>query len=226
LDYVTTKKHKSKVYYCFEQSGFYNQEFILAEQFRESKHSQIIIDSIDQFIVGSETMASTVQQYLKIDKQKVLLLGNYATDIFFDSDYREKYENLISKNEELITKKIILFTYYQDEIVTAKKELIELEAKLDDSYSIITMCEDDTKVVIEDFYDAYEFGDIKVLLGIIDTLVTKDSSLICDFAHFKKKIILYKSDIDEQLLSATTITELASLITKNSKDNLTPILEK
>lgn len=165
--------------------------------------------------VSSENDIPYYAEAFGIKEQNVIPTGVPRTDILFDEEYKTK---IINKMETVIPnikrKKVILFapTFRGSGHHTAHYPFFKI-----DFQRLAKYCEDNNAIVLfkmhpfvknklkipnkfkKYFLDISELREVNDLLFITDILISDYSSLIYEFAVFKKPMLFYAFDLEDYI---------------------------
>lgn len=181
----------------------------------------------DYAIVSSREIAPFYAEGFGISEEKVLATGVPRTDLFMDSDYRERIvTSFYEKYPHLQEKKIILFAptfrgngqrtaYYP----TKRLDLGKLYQELGGEYAILVklhpFCQDKFTIpeeyrdVILDFSHESELND---LLFVTDLLITDYSSVVFEASLLGIPMVFYAFDLQEYIASRDFYYEYESFV--------------
>ena len=176
----------------------------------------------DYLISANEFSTKTFKRAFSY-KNQVLELGYPANDIFYQ-DNEEKINNLKERYNIPKDKKIILYapTFRDDKLDDDGNRIFELELDLERLYDEFN---EDYFLIIKTHYvvsknlnidskmsdfaiDLSDHDDIHELYIISDILITDYSSTFFDYAHSKRPILFFMTDLEEYINSRGVYEEL------------------
>lgn len=167
--------------------------------------------------VSSSSIIPIYAEAFGIDESKVISTGVPRTDILFDKLYEERIKCKMKKELPIINgKKVVLFapTFRGDGHRSAYYPFGNINFK-----SLANYCRDHNAVVLfkmhpfikekinipkenEDYFkDISEYREINDVLFIADVLISDYSSLIYEFASFKRPMLFYAFDLENYILT-------------------------
>lgn len=159
---------------------------------------------IDSIIVTSEICKNPFSTAFGVDKNKIKVLGNSRTDIFFDEVKKEEIRKKIKKLfPKIQNKKVILYApTFRDNDLDNYKMKIDfryLNKELGDEYIFLLKLHPHIKNNLEEddiFINLSSYKDVNELLMVTDYLITDYSSVALDFCYLEKPIIFYAYDLE------------------------------
>ncbi|MCD8826574.1 teichoic acid ribitol-phosphate polymerase TarL [Staphylococcus gallinarum] len=167
--------------------------------------------------VASETDIPFYGEAFGIKEQNIIPTGVPRTDIFYDAEYKTEIEERMEMDIPIIKdKKVILFapTFRGSGHNTAHYPFFKIDFPRFAKY-----CEENNAVVLfkmhpfvknrliipreyqHYFVDVSDFREVNDILFVTDILISDYSSLVYEFALFKRPMIFYAFDLEDYITS-------------------------
>jgi CDP-ribitol ribitolphosphotransferase len=190
--------------------------------------------------VSSNSIIPMYAEAFGISESKVISTGVPRTDVLFDKLYIERTKNKMEKEFPIINgKKVVLFapTFRGDGHLSAYYPFENINFK-----DLIRYCQNHNAVVLfkmhpfikekinilkkyeEYFIDISEYREVNDILVIIDILITDYSSLIYEFAIFKKPMLFYAFDLEDYILNRDFYEPYESFVPGNIVKNFDELI--
>jgi CDP-glycerol glycerophosphotransferase (TagB/SpsB family) len=175
---------------------------------RARKRFVRVYQQFHKVVVGSDAMAEIFMKAFNLSQDHILRTGYPRTDIFYDTEYRNRVvERLKSENEVLKRKKVILYapTYRDGQLsqFELKLDFDLMHRELGNEYVLLLRLHPAVRkqVRLDDrfagfVYDYSGYKDVNDLLFIADCLITDYSSIIYEYALLNRPIIFYAYDLE------------------------------
>lgn len=238
-----SKRKETQVVQLWHSCGLLKKFAYDAEEDLSAYYHGSVTKNITLITVSSQACISVWQNALRLsvnEKGIVRATGVSRTDMFFDENFiMQCKEEFFAKYPERRGKKIILFAptfrgTAGDAKTVGANEILELSERLGRDWSVIIKLHPHSKEKISNC----DMPTYK-LFACADLLISDYSSLIFEFAFFKKPIVIFAPDLDsynqkrgmyidpEEIAGeiAINVDHLEKLVKERYAESINPSLE-
>lgn len=207
LSFLKIKKNTTCIQ-CWHSSGLYKKIGFDAirknkKEYLELKRILKIHRNIDYFIISDKKLITYYSRAFHIGEDKVLPFGLCRTDKLYRQDVdkiREKIKKVygLKKNKRLVLYAPTFRTSFSTRVNKCFIDIKKLIVELGDKFYFAYRCHPSVcfRDIPEEWID-FSAVPLSECLATTDLLITDYSSILFDFAFYKRPIILFVKDIDE-----------------------------
>lgn len=220
---------KQKVIHCWHGGGLLKKiayDNLRNVDINEQLRLDRIYRNISYILISDEKFQSIFAKAFHKDVSQILPYGLLRTDALFRINVHEARNRLEKKYPCIKKKKLILYAPTYRENSTCKRYSLFDLSKLKIENSILAVrCHPTIQHEYAEGVLNLNNEDLYELLPAVDVLVTDYSSILFDFAFFKKPILIYSEDLFEYEKEHGTYQNIREMFNNAVATNIPELIE-